>query len=135
MKKSFALIFAIIFLVVLGSLGVLIMNFSNISLKQTGNDYLYTEAKLEAKSATEYAIMALQARDFKNDGCINKIDINSTLFDINMTFHYFLTNCPSDCNCSIITTKESNGTVMINTYITSKVTPYIRFFRQTLQKP
>jgi hypothetical protein len=135
LKNSFAMLFAIIFLVILGTLGALMMNFSSLSLKQTSDLYLGLEEKLKAKSATEYAIMALESRDFTKDGCINKIDINGTIFDVNMTFHYFLTECPSDCNCSTISTKESNGTVLINTYVNSKVMPHIRYFRQTIQKP
>jgi Flp pilus assembly protein TadG len=135
LKKSFAMLFAIIFIVVLGTVGTLMMYFSSASVKRTSNEYLSVQAQMKAKSATEYAIMALESRDFANDGCINKIDINSTLYDINMTFHYFLTDCPSDCNCSTITTQDSNGTVLINTYVTSKFDRDIRFFRQTLQKP
>jgi len=109
--------------------------FSSATLKQTGDDYLQAQEGLFAKSATEFAIQALQSRDFTTNGCINKIDINGSLFDVNMTFHYFLTTCPSDCNCTEINTTESNGTVMINTYVTSKTDPFIRYFRQTLQKP
>jgi len=134
LKKSFAMLMAIIFIVILGSVGTLMMYFSSLSLKQTSDNYITTQGELYAKSATEFALQALESRDFKNDGCINKIDINTTLYEINMTFHYFLTNCPADCNCSNIVTKESNGTVMINTYVKSKV-DNIRFFRQTLQKP
>jgi hypothetical protein len=136
LKKSFALLLAIVFVVVLGTVGALMAYFSSATLKQTGDDYLRAQEGLSAKSATEFAIQALQSRDFATNGCINKIDINGSLFDINMTFHYFLTDCSNcDGNCSIITTQESNGTVMINTYVTSKVDPNIRFFRQTLQKP
>jgi len=135
LKKSFAMLFAIIFIVVLGTIGGLMLTFSAVNRESTANDYLNVQAKLKAKSATEFAIMSLEARDFANDGCINKIDINSTLYDVNMTFHYFLTSCPSDCNCSTITTQDENGTVLINTYVTSKVDSNIRFFRQTLQKP
>jgi len=135
LKKSFAMLFAIAFLVVLGTLGMLMMHFSAISLKQSADEYLGVEEKLKAKSATEYAVMALESRNFKNDGCINKIDINGTIFDVNMTFHYFLSKCPSDCNCSVISTQESNGSVLINTYVTSKIMPHIRYFRQTIQKP
>jgi len=134
LKKSFAMLFAIIFLVVLGTVGTLMMYFASFTVKQTTDNYLVTQGELYAKSATEFAIQALEARDFKNDGCINKIDINTSLYDINMTFHYFLTDCPTDCNCSKIVTKESNGTVMINTYVKSKVNN-IRYFKQTLQKP
>ena len=135
MKKSFAMLFAIIFIVVLGTIGGLMIYFANQSTQNVQNNYLDIQAHLKAKSATEFAIMALESRDFDNDGCINKIDINSTLFDVNMTFHYFLKSCPSDCNCSNITTQDSNGSVMINTYVTSKINPQVRYFRQTIQKP
>ena len=134
MKKSFAMLFAIAFVVVLGTIAGLMMFFSTTTLKETEDNYMSLQSQLYARSATEFAIQALESRDYKNDGCINKIDINTSLYDINMTFHYFLTTCPSDCNCSVITTKESNGTVMINTYVKSKVDK-VRFFRQTLQKP
>ena len=135
MKKSFAMLFAIAFIVVLGTIGMLMMSLSAVSVKQTTDNYLAAQGELYARSATEYAIQALESRDYDNNGCINKIDINTSLYDINMTFHYFLTDCSNcDGNCSVITTKESNGTVMINTYVTSKV-DNIRYFRQTLQKP
>ena len=134
MKKSFALMFAIAFIVVLGLVGTVMMFLASLNVKQTEENYLNIQSALYAKSATEYAIQALESRDYTNNGCINKIDINTSLYDINMTFHYFLTNCPIDCNCSVITTKESNGTVMINTYVRNKETN-ITFFRQTLQKP
>ncbi len=134
MKKSFAMLFAIAFVVVLGTIAGLMMFFSTTTLKETEDNYMALQSQLYARSATEFAIQALESRDYKNDGCINRIDINSSLYDINMTFHYFLTKCPTDCNCSVITTKESNGTVMINTYVKSKF-DRIKFFRQTLQKP
>ena len=128
------MLFAIAFVVVLGTIAGLMMFFSTITIKETEDNYMSLQSQLYARSATEFAIQALESRDFQNDGCINKIDINTSLYDINLTFHYFLTNCPSDCNCSIITTKESNGTVLINTYVKSKFSE-VRFFRQTLQKP
>ena len=129
------MLFAIGFIVVLGTIASLMVYFSSASLKLTTDNYLATQGELYAKSATEFAIQALEARDFKNDGCINKIDINTSLYEINMTFHYYLTNCDGcDGNCSVIETKESNGTIMINTYVKSKI-DNIRFFRQTLQKP
>jgi len=134
LKKSFAMLFAIGFVVILGTIAGLMLHFSAITLRQTSDNYLATQGELYAKSATEFAIQALESRDFSSDGCINRIDINTSLYEINMTFHYFLMGCPVDCNCSEIVTKESNGTVMINTYVKSKV-DNIRYFRQTLQKP
>jgi len=134
LKKSFAMLFAIIFIVVLGTIGMVMMYFSGLSVQQTNENYIETQGELYAKSATEFAIQALEARDYNTDKCINSINIDSSLYEINMTFHYFLTSCPVDCNCSVINTTESNGTVMINTYVKSKTEP-IRYFRQTLQKP
>lgn len=135
MKRGFSLIFVIMFLVVLGSIGSLMMVFSASTVKQTTDNYLYTQAELYAKSSTEYALLAIDGHDFST-GCLNKVDINTTLFDINMTFRYFMVGCPlTDCNCTEITTKESNGSVLISTIITSKSDDNIRFFRETLQKP
>ena len=134
MKKSFALLFAIIFIVVLGLLGTFMMVFSTLNVKQTEENYLNVQSELYARSATEAAIQALEARDFATDGCINRMNINTSLYEINMTFHYFLMSCPTDCNCTSITTQDSNGTVMINTYVKNKETN-MTFFRQTLQKP
>ena len=134
MKKSFAMLFAIAFVVVLGTLGTLMMYFSSVTLKQTTDNYISLQGELYAKSATEFAIQALEARDYSN-GCINQIDINTSLYDINMTFHYFFREFNyTDCNWTKIETNESNGTVMINTYVKSK-TGNIRIFKQTLQKP
>ena len=134
MKKSFAMLMAIAFIVVVGTIGMMMMYFAGTTLKQTTDNYLSLQSELYAKSATEIAIQSIQSRDFINDGCINKIDINTSLYDINMTFHYFMTNCDNCDNCSVIKTKDSNGTFMVNTYVKSK-TENIRFFRQTLQKP
>jgi len=135
LKKSFAMLFAIIFVVVVGTIGMMMMYFASNTVRQTGDNYTALQGELYAKSATEFAIQSLEGRDYSNDGCIDKIDINTSYYDINMTFHYFFTKCPTNCNnCSEIGTKESNGTVMINTYVSSKC-DFITIFRQTLQKP
>ncbi len=134
MKRGFGMIFVIMIIVILGTIGSMMMVLSASNVRQTSNDYLYTQAELYAKSATEYAMLAIDGHDFSN-GCVNKIDINTSLFDINMTLKYFMVGCPSNCDCTEINTKDSNGSVLISTAITSKSDDNIRFFRQTLQKP
>jgi len=135
LKKSFAMLFAIAFVVVLGTIATLMLYVSTITVKETTNDYMQAQGELYARSATEFAIQALEARDYQKYGCINKIDINTSLYDINMTFHYFFREFNyTDCNWTRIETNESNGTVMINTYVKSKI-GNIRIFKQTLQKP
>jgi len=133
-KKSFAMLFAIIFIVVIGTIGLLMLYFSSVTLKHTTDNYLATQGELFAESAAEFSMQVLEARDYAKYGCVDRIDINTSLYELNVTFHYFLTNCDNCNNCSVIKTKESNGTVMMNIAIKSK-TESIRFFRQVIQKP
>ena len=132
-KKGFGLLFTIFFILVISVVGYFIVYFSQYHKHQIQEDYLQLQTELYAKSSTEFAIQALEARDFKKYGCVNKLNLNTPLYDINMTFHYFFTECPTDCNCSVISSKESNGTIMINTNIKSKVKK-IQYERTTLQK-
>jgi predicted DNA binding protein len=97
-----------------------------------------TRAELMLRSATEYAILALQGHDFSG-GCLNSLDINDSdnLFNVKVNYHYFLTNCnPDECNCSTITTADTNGSVLIYVTVTSKNPNFhIRKVRFTLQNP
>ncbi len=134
MKKSFAMLVAIGFIVVMATVASLMLVFSAETMRQTEDNYLNSQGEMYAKSAVEFAIQVLESRDFEDYGCVDNVDVNTSLYDINMTFHYFFKGCPTDCaNCTEITTKESNGTVMINVYVKSKVNN-VRFFKQTLQK-
>ncbi len=62
------------------------------------------------------------------------------MYDINMTLFYIGNDLPAGCNTltNSIETAESNGTVMIDTfvsYIDPETNETIRFHRRTLQKP
>ena len=63
------------------------------------------------------------------------------MFDINMTLYYIGNGLPCDANHTLandIATAESNGTVMIDTFV-SYTNPEnnetVRFHRRTIQKP
>ncbi|NPA54746.1 MAG: hypothetical protein GXO40_00050 [Epsilonproteobacteria bacterium] len=140
LKKSFVMVFAILTIVVLGTIAMWSMYISSTSQEEAASKYLQLQANLYAKSATEFAIEALQSRDFQHDGCIRRINLTNLpgSFQATVTFFYFLDDCNvvgcNANNCATIQTPESNGTVLVNTAVTN--TQYhIRYFRQTLQKP
>lgn len=144
MKKGFSLITAVLFLVLVATLGALALSLSTQTTKQTADLYLKEQAELLVQSGTEYALLALSAHDHSNDGCVETIDISyETLFDINISLRYFGSGLPTGCPTpsgveNNISTAESNMTVMIDTYVTSKdgiATEPIRLHRRTIQKP
>ena len=123
-------------MIIMAVIGVMVMQFNASSSKHTTESFLDTKANLVLKSATEYAILAIQGHDFKN-GNLNNINISYPWFDANITIHYFLTNCPAgDNDCTQIETKDTNGSVLIYTTVTSKNTLFhIRKTKITLQNP
>ncbi len=121
-------------------IGVMVMQFSASSSKHAAESFLDTKANLALRSATEYAILAIQGHDFNKNGSlnlINEINITYPLFNANVKFHYFLTDCPSSAeNCTKIYTKDTNATVLIYTTVTSKNSNFhIRKVKVTLQNP
>ncbi|CUU74505.1 hypothetical protein CDQ71_02780 [Campylobacter hyointestinalis subsp. hyointestinalis] len=64
MKRGFSLIMAIVFIVVIITIGMLSFTLSNTSVKQTTEQYLSEQAEALAMSASEYAILAIQKHDF-----------------------------------------------------------------------
>ena len=148
-RKGFTLIMAIWILVAMSSMMALMLSFSSQTLNQTTAIYVREQAQLLSKSATEYALLAISGhnRAAAND-CINHINATYspsgiTQFDINTTIRYIglggLGGCSTLPGAENIATAESNGTVIIDTYVTSKnqsvSDPIIRYHRRTIQKP
>jgi len=131
-------------MVLVAILLMLSLSLSSQTVKQTGDLYLQEQAQLLAKSSTEFALLAISGHDNSID-CVDRINLrypssNPKLFDINMTLHYFGDTLPSTCNllANNIKTKESNGTVMIDTVVTytdPRSGETVQFHRRTIQKP
>ena len=136
MKKGFSLLLSIIFIMVMAFIGAMVLSFGASSAKHMSNLFLDTKADLALKSSTEYAILALHGHNF-DKGLINEINLSYPLFNSNIKFHYFLTNCPSgDDNCSLIKTQDTNATVLVYVTVTSKLPNYpLRKVKVTLQMP
>ena len=75
MKKGFSLILAIIFILLVASIGALSMSISSSSAKTSVNLFIHEQAKLLADGAAEYAIMKVQQNNFA-DTCVDEIEIN-----------------------------------------------------------
>lgn len=148
MRRAFSMLTAIIFMVLVATLGALALSLSTTTAKQTGNLYLREQAELLVQSATEYALLAISGHDFSSN-CLNTISATypesgtNKLFDINISLYYLGNGLPIGCqtltnNLDNIDTNESNLTVMIDTIVTSAsgiAAEPIRLHRRTLQKP
>ena len=95
MKKGFGILTAIIFLVVIGTIGTLALSISTSTTKQTSDIFLREQAELLAQSANEYAMLAYTGHD-RTSNCLQEIvayypnDQASAFFKITMKFKYFL---------------------------------------------
>jgi hypothetical protein len=137
LRKSFSLLLTLLFVIFIAVIGVMSLEFAGATTHHTSNVALDTRAELMSRAATEYAILAMQGHEYKN-GCLKAINISGDpFFDINITYHYFLTDCnPSECNCSKIDTADTNGSALIYVVVTSKKREFhIRKVRFTLQNP
>ncbi len=151
MRRGFSLITAIVFMILVATLGALALSLSNLSVKQTSDLYLREQAELLVQSGTEYALLAISGHDIvANGNCINTINATYSVFDINMTIYYLGSGLPNN-GCRdfsnniigihpIINTNESNVTIMIDTVVSVPVdknitTEPIRLHRRTIQKP
>ena len=78
MKKGFSLILAIIFILLVASIGALSMAISSSSAKTSVNLFIHEQAKLLADGAAEYAIMKVQQNLQQNFAttCVDEIEIN-----------------------------------------------------------
>lgn len=124
MRKSFVLLVAIFFVILISTLGALSLALSASSVKNTTSAYLREQAELLAISATEHAILALQAHDF-NKNCLEEINSafpsdsnNKKMFDIKVKIYYIANdlNCDKhskyngDTNLTRINIKNANVT-------------------------
>jgi type II secretory pathway pseudopilin PulG len=149
-RSGFAMIMAIFVIVIIGTLMGLMISMSSTTAKKTTNIYLSEQAVLLAKSATEYAMLAISGYDrVANGGCINQINLTypsaaSPIFTISVRLDYIgfaTTPFAAGCNNYIgsINTPESIGSVLVDVTVTSNeanlnIGETIRYHRRTLQK-
>jgi len=137
------MITAIVFMILVATLGALALSLSTSTVKQTSDLYLREQAELLLQSSAEYALLAISGHDFTSE-CLNNIHINypatNKLFDIDISINYLGSNLPAGCQrftTNDIDTNESNLTVILDITVTDNnlSTEPIRLHRRTIQKP
>lgn len=145
MRKGFSLVTAMIFLIVIATLGGLAVSFSAQTSKQTTDLYLKAQADLLLRSSTEYALLAISGHDIKATGkCLNKInltypDSTNPVIESVVDIKYFGSGLPA-ANCDLVSNlvknPDSNLTVQLDISVTSKLGKEpIRLHRRTIQNP
>lgn len=150
-KSGFAMIMAMAVIVVLATIMAISLAMTSKTAKSTADLYIYEQAILLSKSATEYALLRISqaapcvetSLNFTKDP-FNDDDDNG-IFDINISMRYIytdLTTCTATGGTNYfttpITTEESNGSVLMDVTVTvdddTIVSEPIRYFRRSIQK-
>ncbi len=152
MRRGFGLITAIIILVVVSTLMTLMISLSATSVKQTSDIFFKEQADLLARSAVEYALLAISGHE-NNVSCVENINItypnaSTPTHEMNLTMYYIFDKAATPVvNCSgnhilatDIDTNKSNLTVMIDVAVSVRqditgISEPIVIHRRTLQKP
>jgi hypothetical protein len=152
--RGMAMFAAIAFLLVMATIAALMVSMTTLTSKRGTDLYFQEQAHLLAKSATEYALLAISGHSIASTGnCINTINATyGDIYDINTTIRYIGNGFPTIAGaCDMlkyangindvndIQTAESNGTVIIDVYVTAPSdqtgAERVRFHRRTMQKP
>lgn len=157
MRRGFSLITAIMFIVLVATLGAMALSFSSQTSKQTSDIYLKSQAELLVRSATEFALLAISAHHINAaNGCLNRINAvypntANPLFDININIRYFgratastesKPTLPTAATCNLaadgVQHPDIQRMAMIDVFVSTVnnvATEPIRIHRRTLQKP
>ena len=135
LRAGIAMIMAITVIVIVATLMALSLALTSQTTKRTTDLYLYEQAVLLSKSATEYALLRIS----QDGACTHTNDLNfvQDAYDINISMKYVYSSpCASSTdNYFTITTPESSGIVLMDvTVSTTAGTEPIAYFKRTLQK-
>lgn len=144
-RGGFAMIMAVSVIVIVATILALSMTLTNKTTKKTVDLYVYEQAVLLSKSATEYALLEIS----KSAACswpTTFSDANfkqDNFYDINISVMYIYDNAAT-CTAGggnsyfVISTPEQSGSVLLDVTVsvndTSVTTEPIRFFRRSIQK-
>ncbi len=137
-RNGIAMIMAIIAIVIISTLMALALSMTAQTTKRTTDLYLYEQASLLAKSATEYALLRIA----QDGACSHTNDLNfvqDSIYDINISIQYIYTaTTPCSAMYTTVQTPEQNGSILIDVTVSvndsTVSTEPIRYFKRTLQK-
>ena len=147
LRSGIAMIMAIAVIVILATIMALSLALTSQTTKRSTDLYLYEQAILLSKSATEYALLRIS----QSAPCtLTFSDLNFNppaplnYYDINISVHYVYNPMPAACTAAganyteLVTTPEQNGSALIDVSVsvndTTVATEPIRFFKRTIEK-
>jgi len=142
-RSGMAMIMAIAVIVVLAGIMTLSLSLTAQTTKRTADLYLYEQAILLSKSATEYALLRI---GLANPCTIKNINFtHKDIYDINISLKYIYTEdatCDnagnSDARYFNVQTDEQNGSVLVDVIVTTndnaQIGEPIIYFRRSLNK-
>jgi len=137
--RGFAMIMAIIVLIVIATISMFTLMQTSRTVKSTADMYMYEQAQLYTKSAIEYTLFEIARNGCLNNNVIFTLD---GMYDINVTTSYsYVGGVPAGSGCAsfaTVTTDKQNGSVLMDIAVSvpsSKTgSDPIRYFRRTIQK-
>ncbi|AZV47069.1 hypothetical protein C3L23_07220 [Nautilia sp. PV-1] len=146
-RKGFGVISALIIMLLVATLMVIVVKFSFVTVKHTGDSYLQQRAQLFMQSAIENSIQAIEGYDRKaNNGCLEHMTFEdedkrfTANVDVLRYYCYDLNDCPCG-NAVKISTPESHGYVLLKVTVESNTSnpknndKKIKLEKITLQRP
>jgi len=144
-KPAFAMMMAIMIVMLIALGSVLLLNNAAQGTKSVGDNYLRAQAELLAESATEYAIMRVQGFDDESGNCLNTLNITVkdatntvAMFDVNVSILYAFKGAKPTGTCTILGENTSQPTrMLIDTTVTTDAnlsTEPIKIHRRSWQK-
>ncbi len=141
-RSGFAMIMAVTVIVIVATIMALSLSLTTQTTKKTTDLYLYEQAILLSKSATEYALLriAQDGRCTHTNDLVNFTD-PSGFYNIDITLLYvYTTDCPIQTDNyfpvgTTIQTPAQDGSVLMDVTVSTNVgTEPITYFRRTIQK-
>lgn len=148
-RNAFAMITAIIVVIIIGGLMTLSLFLTAQTTKRTTDLYLYEQTVLYSKSVAELALLDIA----QNNPCTqvgNRYNFPNNvnpiyIADVNMTYVYYddplTAGNESPCTAAIgtdyitVNTPEQNGSVLMDITVTTNLgNEPIRYFRRVMQK-
>ncbi|WP_299186296.1 hypothetical protein [uncultured Campylobacter sp.] len=161
MKRGFSLIAAIFFIILVATTAITALSIAAMTARDVNNIRSKEQALLLAQSATEFAVMAMQAHNYPNPAspagagtnCLETINLtypnaNNPEYNIAISIYYldpnlgctaanmigaraFLDSSGNPVPNNVVTTHMA----LVDVTVTSTDLPRITYNRRTLQKP
>lgn len=145
MRSAFGLPQALMIILVMGGIVTVTMKYASINVQHYADSYTREQAELFMQSATEAALLSIQAYDRVSNQCMSDLNITSSdsRFNAAVTVERYYLADGSVCSNTpyeTIQTEESHGMVSVKIVVESntsnpKVLHPIRLERRSLQRP